>query len=153
MATLYGVNATKRDVTTPSVKINVNNQGGRVRHAYDSYTLLAEAAIGDIIKLMKLPAGAKLIDARLIAPSDGLTGQWDLGWAAYGSEVTDQNGIFGGAAEGDTGGGAVDSKLLGVAPGYNKEFNAEVQLQLEAIEATTGSTGDEIQVEVSYVLD
>jgi len=54
MATFNGVNSTKRDVTVPSVKINVNENHGRIRRAYDSYTLLAEASVADIIQMMKL---------------------------------------------------------------------------------------------------
>lgn len=153
MATLYGVNATKRDVTVPSVKIKVNEQHGRVRRAYDSYTLAAEASIADLILMMKLPAGAKIVDARVIAPTDGTSGQWDVGWAAAGTVLADQNGLFAGAAEVDTGAGAIDSKLLGVAPGYNQEFDAEVQIQLYCLEATTASDTDVIELEVFYVVD
>ena len=153
MATFYGVNATKRDVNNPSEKIKVNEQHGRVRRAYDSYTLAAEASISDEILMMKLPSGAKLVDARLIAPSDGTTGQWDAGWDAAGSVAADQNGIFEGATEGDTGGGAVDSKLAGDRAGYNQEFDAETQLKLTCIEATTASSGDVLELEVFYVVD
>lgn len=153
MATFYGVNATKRDVSNPSQKIKVNEQHGRVRRAYDSYTLLAEAALSDVIKMMKLPSGAKIVDARLIAPADGVTGQWDVGWEASGSVAADQNGLFDGSTEGDTGGGAVDSKLGGASPGYNQEFDEEAQISLTCIEATNGSSGDKLQLEVFYVVD
>lgn len=153
MATVYGANATKRDVNVPSEKIKVNEQHGRVRRAYDSYSLLGEASVADLVLMMKLPAGAKIVDARLAAPSDGTTGQWDVGWAASGNVAADQNGLFAGATEGDSGGGIVDSKLAGVSAGYNQEFDSEVQIQLYCLEATTASTGDALELEVFYVVD
>ena len=64
MATVYGANATKRDVDVPSQKLDVTEQHGRLRRAYDSITLSAELTAGDLINFMKLPAGAKICYAR-----------------------------------------------------------------------------------------
>ena len=153
MTALFGANATKRDVNVPSEKLDVTEQHGRVRRAYDSYTLSGELSLNDTIDMMKLPTGARIVDARLVAPSDGTTGQYDAGWLDAGSVSADQNGLFAGATEGDSGGGAVDSKLGGASPGYNQKFDGEAQIQLFLIEATTASSGDKIELEVWYLVD
>ncbi len=153
MATVYAVNHTKAYVDEPASKLDVRENHGRVRRHYDSYTLLGEASIGDFIEFGKLPKDAKVIDARVIGPSDGTTGQLDVGWKSNGTDAADQDGLFAGATEVDTGAGAVDSKMLATAAGYNKAFAAETTLIGEYVEATTASTGDVIQLEVFYVVD
>ena len=140
-------------VDEPSSKLDVTKQHGRKRTMSAQYTLLAEVALNETFAVGKLPAGAKLLDARFIAPSDGTTGQYDLGWLDNGVEAVDQNGVFAGATEGDTGGGAVDSKLLGTAAGYGQKFSAETTIQAQAIEATTASIGDTLKWELTYIVD
>lgn len=153
MATLYGANYQASRVDEPASKVNVKELHGKVRRLYDSITLAAELALNDIVKAGVLPKGAKVIDARFIAPSDGTTGQYDLGWASNGVDAADQDGLFAGATELDTGGGAVDAKMLGTAAGFNKEFGAETELEFTMVEATTASTGDLVQWEVFYVVE
>lgn len=154
MATFNADNFTLSRVDEPSVKINVKDQHGRVRRLSDRITLSSELALNDIIKAGVLPAGAKVIDARFVAPSDGTTGQYDFGWASNGTDAADPDGLFAGATELDTGGGAVDAKMLGTAAGYNKEFvNAETELELLVVEATTASSGDLLEWEVYYIID
>ena len=154
MATVYGQNYQAARVDEPSSKISVKELHGRVRRLYDSITLSAELLLADVIKAGVLPAGAKIIDARVIAPNDGTSGQLDFGWASNGVDAADQDGLMAGATEFDFGGGAIDSKMLGVAAGYNKEFAAvETELELTCIEASTASTGNKIQWEVYYIVD
>lgn len=153
MATLYGANYQLSRVDEPAKKISVKDQHGRVRRLADSITLSAEAALNDVIKAGVLPKGAKVVDARFVAPSDGTSGQYDFGWASNGSDAADQDGLFAGATELDTGAGAVDAKMLGTAAGYNFEFAAETELEFTVVEATTASSGDLLQWEVYYLVD
>lgn len=154
MATLYGSNYQAARVDEPASKINVKDQHGRVRRMYDSIVLGAELALNDVIKAGVLPANAKIIDARIIAPNDGTSGQLDFGWASNGSDAADQDGIMAGATEVDFGAGAVDAKMLGTAAAYNKEFAAfETELELFCVEASTASSGNTIQWEVYYIVD
>lgn len=153
MAEFKASNYTNAYDSSPVVKIGASELYGKVRRSYDSYTLGAELSINDTIRLFKLPKGARLVDARLVAPSDGTTGQLDVGWEANGVDAADQDGIFAGASEGDTGGGAVDSKLAGTAAGWNKKFGAETEILITAAEATTASNGDTIEVEVFYIVE
>jgi hypothetical protein len=57
---VYGVNATKSR-TNPVQKIDVRDNGARIRYLNESYTPVAEGTIGDVIHLPALPAGAKII--------------------------------------------------------------------------------------------
>ena len=153
MANLNADNYAASRVTEPASKIDVSLQHGRVRRMYDSITLGAEVALNDTITAGVLPSGARVIDARFIAPSDGTTGQYDFGWLSNGTDAADQDGFFAGASELDTGGGAVDAKMLGTAAGYNKKFAAETTVQFLAVEATTASSGDLLQWEIEYIVD
>lgn len=154
MATLYGSNFQAARVDEPSSKISVKEQHGRVRRLFDSITLSGELALNDVIKGGVLPAGAKVIDARIIVPQDSAGGQLDMGWASNGTDAADQDGLFAGATEVDFGAGAIDAKMLGTAAGYNKEFAiVETEIELTCIEASTDSSGNEIKWEVYYIVD
>lgn len=153
MATLYGSNYQSARVDVPSTKVDVVDLHGRVRRMYDSITLSAEVALNDVIKAGVLPAGAKVIDARFVAPSDGTSGQYDFGWESNGTDAADQDGFFAGS-ELDTGAGAVDAKMLGTAAGWNKEFaQVETTVSFTCVEATTASSGDTLEWEIYYIVD
>ena len=155
MAELKGLNATKRNAE-PSQKIAVEQYNGRVRRAYDEITLSAELALNDTIDLMELPQGATIVDARMVIPVDAggvPAGQLDLGWTDNGSDAADQDGLFAGASEADFGAGAIDAKMLGTAAGYGKKFSAATLIQGKCVEASAGSSGNKIQVEVFFVVD
>ena len=107
-----------------------------------------------LIKAGVLPSGAKLVDARIIFPADSAGGQLDMGWASNGVDAADQDGLFLGASEGDIGAGAaIDNKLNGFRPGFNKEFGAETELEFTCLEASTDSSGNLLQWEVYYIID
>ncbi len=153
MATVYGANATKRDVDVPSQKLDVTEQHGRLRRAYDSITLAAELTAGDFINFMKLPAGAKICYARYIAPvGGGADGIVKVGYSDNGVDAADDNALFA-AAELDFGAGALNELMLGTAAGYNKKLGAETQIVAEVTETTTGSSGETHELEVWYVVD
>jgi len=153
MATLNAVNYQASRVDEPASKVSVKEQHGRLRRLYDSITLSAELALNDVIKAGVLPSGARVLDARLIFPNDGTSGQLDFGWASNGVDAADQNGFFDGATEADFGAGAVDAKMAGTSAGWNVEFGAETELELFCVEASTASNGNQLQWEVIYVVD
>lgn len=150
MATVYGVNNTKKYITNPIDKVQAKEDGGKVRVAYDSYVFLANAfADGDLIELMKLPKGAKVVDAFVKAPSLGTTGIFDLGYKANGVDVIDENAFVSAA---DAGGQAV-FKRMSTEAGSFKEFSVETTVILDCTEVTTAAIGLTIEVAVFYVLE
>lgn len=153
MATVYAANYTAARVTVPASPINVKDQHGRVRRLADSYTLTGELSLNDIIVAGVLPPGAKIVDARFVAPSDGTTGQYKMGWASNGINAADDDAIFAGTTV-DSGAGAVDTKMVGTVAGWNFQLgDAETTLQILVSEATTASSGDVLEWEVYYIVD
>lgn len=152
MATLFGANYEAAYETEPSSKISVKDQHGRLRVAYDSITLSAELALNDVIEFFKLPKGAKIVDARFSAPSDGTSGQYNVGWQSNGTDAADADGFFVGTVA-DTGAGAVDVKLASTSAGYRFEFAEETVINAVVAEATTASSGDTLELMVIYVID
>lgn len=153
MAELYGNNYKLAYVDVPAKQIGVGEQAGRKRILFDSHTFAgAVNAIGDIIKIGKLPKGARVLEAVLVSDSMGTTGIFDLGWAASadGLELADANGFISGA---DAGGQAVKALSAVSNPGLAKKFLSEVDVQLELTEATDGALGDSVKVWIEYILD
>ncbi len=65
------------------VKAPIGDIGGRIRLLNINYVFTqAVYAVSDIVKLAQLPAGAKIVSARILCPSLGTTGIFDAGWAA-----------------------------------------------------------------------
>lgn len=152
--TLKGANATNRDAV-PSIRAKVQQEHGRVRYAYDSYTVPSADELGTsaVVNFMKIPKGARLIEAELNVPASGATGQFTVGWlaGANGDEAADADGIF---TTQDPGLAAIDrGKMLNSVAGYNKEFSEEVQVQLAVSEITADAGGDKWELAIMYVLD
>jgi hypothetical protein len=82
MATLYSNQKTKWSQTVPSEKIKTNEQHGRIRIAFADITL-ASAAIADVIELVNLPNGARIIDGYLTNAALGASTTLSVGNAAY----------------------------------------------------------------------
>lgn len=154
MATLYGANATKRDVTNPSVKIDACDERARVRMIYDAYTLVGDLASGDLINFAKVPAGCRIVDVWVFFTDlDASGGTIDVGWAAdsLAVETADDDGFI---ANADCTSADVIkmSDNLANGAGQFKKFAAECQVQAKVdgdTDATTGSIG----VAVFYTLD
>jgi hypothetical protein len=150
MASVYGVNNTKKYITNPIDKVAAKEDGGKVRVAYDSYVFPANAfASGDKIELMKLPKGAKVVDAFVKAPSLGTTGIFDLGYKANGVDSADSDAFV---LSADAGGQAV-FKRMSTEAGSFKEFSVETTVELTSTEVTTAASGLTIEVAVFYVLE
>lgn len=139
-----------------STKADIGDFIGRVRSLFINFTFPAASdvnAIADVIKLCKIPKGARVIDYHLAIPSLGTTGIANIGWAASvdGVEVADADGFAGTAL--DAGGQAVDSRLSAAAAGFCKRFAAEVDMQLALTEATDNAGDVNIKGVLHYVID
>ncbi len=82
MATLYSTQKTKWSQNVPSEKIKPNETGGRMRIAFADVTL-ASAAIADVVQMVNLPNGARLIDGYLTNAALGASTTLSVGYAAY----------------------------------------------------------------------
>lgn len=151
MATVYGTYATKRDNTVPAEKLETQVDGGRIRVSYDSYSCSAVLALNDVIKLGKLPAGARVVGFWLKSADLGTAGKLDLGWEANGVDAVDVDGFL---AAVDVNAAAVtkDQSSQANMPGLGKKFGAETQIIVTANEATTATSGT-IEVCIQYVID
>lgn len=155
-STVNGVNAAKREAE-PDQKVDVAEGGGLLRVAYDSYTFDAadELGVGGKLRMMKLPAGARIIDAEINAPASGATGIAVVGWeaSADGAEVANNDALYAGA-DFDPGGGAVARlKMANDVAGYGKTLAGEVEVFIEGTEITADSGGDTWELYVYYTLD
>jgi hypothetical protein len=137
MASLYGVNATKRDVNVPSDKIPPGEVRGISRIAFDYYVAAGALSNGDVINFMKLPKGARIIKAEVVADDLGTTGTGKLGWAASsdGLEAADDDALI---ASLDFNTAAARTQMALEAAKFH-EMLAEVQVQLTLTAATTAA--------------
>jgi hypothetical protein len=156
---LYGTEFNNTYVAEPEVKNDVTLQHGRLRYLSGTYTIPSGDVIGTsaIIKLFKLPKGARVIECLATSDDLGTTGDLNIGWAA--SEETDENDVVLEAADEDgffvaldVNAGAVSrTAMASTVAGYRKKFDAAVDVQVQPSEITTGA-GD-ILLEMYYVLD
>lgn len=152
LGTVYGSNYTKAFVANPVQVVAQGESGAKVKCLMDSYTLPgAVIDVGDVVKLgaLKLPKGAKVVDATIACASLGTTGILKLGYAANGVDAADDDAFI---ASADAGGQAVFSKPAAGAAGIFKALGAETQVVLGCSEIST-NTNVKIDVAVFYVLD
>lgn len=153
LTTVNGANATLR-ASVPSEQLAVQENYGRVRVLFDSYTVdtADEFGTSGLINCMKIPKGARLVDAAVVCPATGASGIFDIGWAAgAGSvEAADADGIF---AQIDPGAAAVDARMAGTVAGWNKTFEEEVQVQIDCTEATADMGTKTIKLMLMIVVD
>ena len=147
LAEVKGANTTLRE-NVPVDKVDVTMNYGKLRVLYDSYTVDAADEFGTsgVVRLFKIPKGARLIECEVSMPASGATGIFNLGWAASadGVEAADADGII---ALADPGGAALErQKMLSTVDGYMKKFSAEVEVQASFTEATADSGGDTLEV-------
>lgn len=154
-ATVYGANATKRDNSTPSAKIDNNQDKGRLRILYDSYTPSAELTSGDKIRMMKIPKGAKVYEAILHSPVLGSGGnaQLSVGWEAHttasGTTVDECTDCFFSDIEGSS---VIDVAMSDTQalPANASTFGSETQVTIYVDETTDAAIGDEIKLWIWY---
>lgn len=155
MATLYGTNATNATQTQPAVNAPVGDYGGRVRMCYDKYPITAALGASDVLVFGRLPKGAKIVEAKVVCPDMGGTGNFKFGYQTTDSSLE--------ASDDDAFGTAIDwsgqalAYQLGATIGFSatgqfKELAADVDviITLNGVTATTSGT---IHVAVLYVLD
>ena len=156
MTSFYGVNNTKQYQNVPSEMIPIGEQAGRLRVAYDKISL-SEAIAGDVLHMMKIPKGARVLDvickfADLDSNSDGTL---DIGWAASSDAVegADADGFFNElavhAAAGCKSMVAVGSSMVG----HLKKFDAEVEVQIVPGAGVADATSGDIELSVLYVIE
>lgn len=153
MATLYSSEYTSGFVTVPNGKLNPEDLNGRVRRAYAEFTLSAELSSGDIVKMIRLPANANIIDAGFDCPA-ATSGTLDIGVAdADGSGSNDDDDAIFAALNISS---AIDgnTRLDWDSAGHNLKVNKEMDVQILADGvATVGASGDTWKLEVLYVID
>ena len=139
MSTLYGVNATKRDVTVPADKIDANAGYAKMRVMHDKYVASGALSSGDVINFMKIPKGARVIEAILKYGDLGTTGTGKLGWAAgaNGDEAADDDGLMASLDFNTAADCILSSQNLAAPIAIGKEFSEEVQVALTLTAATT----------------
>jgi hypothetical protein len=167
MAEKFGLNATKRDVDRPENKIYTGEVYGKLRIAFDEYSLpdsgngvdATELAANDLVKLCEIPKGARLHD--VIFSHDALGGGTiSLGWEdseeldSLGSvvEAADAVGILPNTTA-ITAAGVVRMSDA-VASGINKKFNAKVRLSLKVETGpTSAAIGSGFKVTIIYSVE
>ena len=141
MATVYGVNYTKQFVNIPSEKIPKGEQYGRVHVAYDSYVASDAIAINTLVNLMKLPAGARVLQCTLTYDDLGSAGVIDVGTSA------DQDAFI---AAADVNSAAGASQMDNEA-GNLALYSSETQVIAKVTTATTAA--GTIKFAIQYVID
>ncbi len=152
LGTVYGANYTKAFNSNPPVMVAQGESGAKVKCLQDSYTLpTAVINVGDVVKLgaLKLPKGAKVVDAIIACASLGTTGILKLGYEANGVDAADDDAFISSA---DAGGQAVMQHPNAGCAGIFKTLGAETQVVLGCSEISTNNNV-KIDVAVFYVLD
>lgn len=147
MSTYYGDQYQDAFVTVPSKKIKGKDFNGSVRRLYFSFTVPSVApANGDKVKLGKLPAGARIMNAGLQFPDLGAAGAVNLGWAASssGAVVADADALLVNvdvATAADAVSMQIQMEASGANAGYLMELSEEVDLELDIATAWTAVAG------------
>jgi len=82
MATVYSIQKTKWDQTSPALNIKPNEMSGRRRVAYGEYEAAALAA-ADVVEMFNLPVGARIMSMELTHDALGAGTTLSVGYAAY----------------------------------------------------------------------
>lgn len=158
MSTLYGSNYKKAFVDFPPQKMGVGEHNGRVKVSYDEFDIAVEGsgvtpALNDVLKLSKIPAGARVIEACVAHDDLGATGTAKIGWEASesGDIAADDDGFLPSIDLNSAANVVLMSSEANVA-GQFKKFNEEVQVSLTFTAACTAVTG-KIKCAIYYILD
>ncbi len=82
MATVYSIQKTKWDQTTPNTFVKPNEFYGRKRMAYGEYEAAAIAA-GTVIEMFNLPNGARILSGELTYDALDTSSTLSVGHAGY----------------------------------------------------------------------
>lgn len=154
MATLYSNQKTKWSQTIPAEKIKTNEQHGRVRIAFADITL-ASASIGDVIELVNLPNGARIIDGYLTNAALGASTTLSVGYAAYknaaGTTVSASAAAY--LAATSTSSAARTDAFATIALGAGSVVDADKDGLPITATLAGGSASGVVQITVRYVVD
>ena len=154
MATLYSTQKTKWSQNVPSDKIDTNETGGRVRIAFADVTL-ASAAIADVVQMVNLPNGARLIDGYLTNAALGASTTLSVGYAAYknaaGTTVALSSAAY--LAATSTSSAARTDILATIALGAGSVVDANEDGLPITITLAGGTASGVVQVAIRYVVD
>ena len=153
MADVNGLNyAQTLDLKAP--KVDPGEKNGRIKILQEKFTFAAELTALDVVLGMNLPKGAKIVDAKMIAPAGFTAGTFSLGLGATTDSsdvaiVEDLNSIilatnFAAAARAD---------MSPASPMWGVKLGSEAQLKAECTVTTTGATGLDLFMQVEYVVD
>lgn len=152
----FGVNFKAALVTVPAARIHQGEYGGKEVTLIDTIVLDADAATLDVVKIGRLPAGAKVLSARVFGADLGGTGTLKLGNSAsldgsLADAAVDNSFILAADSSGqafDVADGAAAQR--GAAIGVTR-FTKEVDVELKFVGVTAGATGVTITVIVKYI--
>lgn len=150
MADKYSVDYNKAFIAKPFQLVEAGVNGGRLRNFVATVDVVGELATTDVIYLAKLPEGSRVMDVRVVSPDWGSTGACNIGWLGNGVDVADADGFF---AALDCNTAAVDAKLGGALPGFNKKFSAPTDIVLVPTAASTAMDGESIVVQITLAID
>jgi hypothetical protein len=146
-----GANATLRTAVPPTA-LGPQDQGGRVRVMFDTFTSTGAVTISSVLRLGILPKGARVVGYWVKSTDHGTAGDIDFGWAvsADGAEAADADGFL---AAADVNAAAItyDHASQANMAGLGKKFASEVEVQISFPEATTAI--GTLQACVLYVID
>jgi hypothetical protein len=154
MADLYSAEYKKAHVDIPKQMLSQNEQGGKLIIARAKHTFAGEPSALDKIKMIKLPKGAKVIEAIVHSPDLGTTGVFNLGYSAP------ANGAFVGDLDAfiptvtvtsAVSGLRMSSQVAGLA-GRGLELTEEVDVEFHVATVTDAADGLAIELELHYVL-
>lgn len=151
MAEFQGVNNTLRN-GTPKEFVDAKDEGARIYCSYDEYTLSADLSSADVIRMMKIPAGARIHEVVIQHPDlDTSGGTLDIGWAASddGGEAADVDGFFANLDVATAADVVLMSQAAAAPAGMFKEFSEEVEVQI-TIDGDTDATSGTIKLAIYY---
>lgn len=155
MATLYGTEYSNAYVAKPSLKTSPGDFNGAVKTIYFEYPITAAPTAADVIKVGKIPKGARVMGAGLKFGDLGTAGVLELGFAADvdAVETADPDAFL---ASVDVNAAAdfvtmdQQQEAGGALAGHLKRFSAECDVQILVTTAWTVTSGT-IKGYVSYI--
>lgn len=141
MATLYATQAKKRSPAQG------HGYSAAVYCAYGTYTVTAALALNDVIEMVRIPAGARIIGCMLEATDLDTGGSpaivLDVG------DGSDTDRLIDGATIGQAGGVTTTMVATGTLYQYTSEDTIDVLVQ---VAPATGATSGTIELAVWYIL-
>ncbi len=155
MATVYSSQYDAAYVTVPSSKIRPGDHSGEKKIAYFDYTVVATQTAGDVLKLCKLPKGARVTNVVMSFPDLGTTGVLNVGinGGTNSLETADADAFLASVdvnAAADCVSMQSQMEASGANAGWLKELLDEVDVQVDIATAWTATSGT-IKGYIEYV--